>query len=135
MNMKTTKDVIRCKWCEGDQLLIDYHDHEWGKSLVDNDNLFEALTLEIFQAGLSWKTILHKRENFRQAFNGFEIRKVSAYNEEKIEELLQNKGIVRHRRKIEATIHNANVALELIEKHGSLKNYFESLPEEKGIQA
>ncbi|MCF6139369.1 DNA-3-methyladenine glycosylase I [Pseudalkalibacillus berkeleyi] len=128
--METTKKRRRCNWCEDDPMLMDYHDHEWGQPLDDDNDLFEALTLEIFQAGLSWKTILHKRENFRTAFDGFEIHKVSEYKEEKIEELLQNKGIVRHRRKIEATIHNANIALELIKDHGSLKNYFDSLPKE-----
>ncbi|MGM7703598.1 DNA-3-methyladenine glycosylase I [Pseudalkalibacillus sp. Hm43] len=128
--MEKTKELTRCKWCEEDALLIDYHDEEWGQPVYEDDALFEALTLEIFQAGLSWKTILHKRENFRKAFETFSIDQVKNYDHEKVEELLQDKGIVRHRRKIEATIHNANVAKELIQQHGSLKNFFDSLPEE-----
>ncbi|MCF6411788.1 DNA-3-methyladenine glycosylase I [Pseudalkalibacillus salsuginis] len=126
-----TNTTIRCAWCEEDPLLISYHDKEWGKCLTGDDHLFEALTLEIFQAGLSWKTILHKRENFRKAFDHFSIGKVKAYGEEKIKKLLEDKGIVRHRRKIDATIHNANVAEDLIERYGSLKNYFDSLPKDK----
>ncbi len=128
--MEKTKELIRCKWCEEDPLLIHYHDEEWGQPVYEDDALFEALTLEIFQAGLSWKTILHKRENFRKAFDSFSIDMVKNYDNNKVEELLQDKGIVRHRRKIEATIHNANVAEELIQQHGSLKKYFDSLPDE-----
>ncbi|MGP4081901.1 DNA-3-methyladenine glycosylase I [Pseudalkalibacillus sp. R45] len=129
--MDGTKTIVRCGWCENDPLLISYHDEEWGKPVSGDDELFEALTLEIFQAGLSWKTIWHKRENFRNAFDNFSIAKVKSYEIEKVEALLEDKGIVRHRRKIEATIHNANVAEQLISKYGSLKNYFDSLPEDQ----
>ncbi|WP_349409214.1 DNA-3-methyladenine glycosylase I [Pseudalkalibacillus sp. SCS-8] len=128
--METTKKVTRCKWCEEDPLLITYHDKEWGQPVYGDDDLFEALTLEIFQAGLSWRTILHKRENFRKAFDSFSISSVKNYDQEKVERLLDDAGIVRHRRKIEATIHNAQVAEELIQQYGSLKRYFDTLPDE-----
>ncbi|WLD93649.1 DNA-3-methyladenine glycosylase I [Alkalihalobacillus sp. AL-G] len=121
----------RCKWCEEDSQLIQYHDEEWGRQVTDNDALFEALTLEIFQAGLSWKTILHKRENFRAAFEGFKIDRVADFDSEKVEKLLQDKGIVRHRRKIESTIENAKIAQEIIKREGSLISFFTSLSDEK----
>ncbi|WP_257351814.1 DNA-3-methyladenine glycosylase I [Pseudalkalibacillus decolorationis] len=129
--MSATQTRERCKWCEEDPLLIQYHDEEWGERVTDDDLLFEALTLEIFQAGLSWRTILHKRENFRNAFEGLEIARVADFGPDKVEELLQDKGIVRHRRKIEATIENAKTAQSLIKREGSLSHFFTSLPEAK----
>jgi DNA-3-methyladenine glycosylase I len=126
----SSQNVIRCKWCEQDPLLTSYHDYEWGVYKKDNTLLFEYLTLEIFQAGLSWKTILHKRENFREAFDHFDINKIAAYSEAKIEELMQNAGIVRNRRKIEATIKNAAICMNLIEQYGSFSSFLETLPEE-----
>jgi DNA-3-methyladenine glycosylase I len=128
--------AIRCKWCEDDPLLISYHDNEWGNLLTDDEalndqTLFEFLTLELFQAGLSWRTILHKRENFRSAFSHFSINKVANFTSNDIERLLQDKGIIRNRRKIEATIHNANVCLDLISHHGSLSHFLDTLEESK----
>jgi DNA-3-methyladenine glycosylase I len=103
----------RCSWAGSDPLYIAYHDEEWGKPLHGNDKLFELLTLEGFQAGLAWITILRKREAFRAAFKGFHIETVAAFDEADIERLLGNAGIVRHRGKIEAAIGNARAALEL----------------------
>jgi len=119
----------RCAWALDDPLLTVYHDEEWGKKVNGDVPLFELLTLELFQTGLSWRTILHKREAFREAFQGFTIEKVAQFEEEKIEELVHNQGIVRHRGKINATIHNAKVALELIQEWGSLNAYIENLPD------
>lgn len=114
----------RCWWCAGDQQYMDYHDKEWGKPVYDDIRLFEKICLEGFQAGLSWLTILRKRENFRAAFDGFDFEKVARYGEPAIEDLLQNAGIIRHRGKIEATINNAQRALELRAEYGSLSDYF-----------
>ncbi len=101
-----------------------YHDEEWGKPVYDDVRLFEKICLEGFQAGLSWLTILRKRDNFRAAFDGFNFKKVATYKDREIEELMHNAGIIRHRGKIEATINNAQRALEIINEHGSLSNYF-----------
>lgn len=110
----------KCFWCAGHDDYEVYHDDEWGQP-VDNDiRLFEKLCLEGFQAGLSWLTILRKRENFRKAFKGFDFKKVARFGEKDVERLLQDAGIVRHRGKIEATINNAQRALELIEEAGSI---------------
>jgi DNA-3-methyladenine glycosylase I len=105
----------RCEWCTKDDLYIQYHDNEWGDSKADDRTLFESLCLESFQAGLSWYTILKKREGFRKAFDGFNANKIAKYNEDKIEELLQDVEIVRHRGKIEATIGNAQAYLRIKE--------------------
>ena len=112
-------EKIRCPWPEGKPILIDYHDNEWGRPMHDDNGLFEMLILEGMQVGLSWITVLKKRENFRAAFDGFDPNKVALYNEAKVNELLQNEGIIRHRGKIEATINNAKVFLEVQAKHGS----------------
>lgn len=114
----------RCKWCGNDPLYMHYHDTEWGKAVHDDFRLFEKICLEGFQAGLSWITILRKRENFRAAFDGFNFNKVAKYDKNHIETLLLNDGIIRHRGKIEATINNAQRALETIEEFGSLNDYF-----------
>lgn len=126
--------VKRCKWAEADELMVAYHDHEWGKPVKENRALFELLTLELFQTGLSWRTILHKREGFRKAFDHFNIEKIAFYNDQKVEDLVQDPNIIRHRGKIAATIHNAKSVLALIETHGSLYQFFKSLPEESGAQ-
>jgi DNA-3-methyladenine glycosylase I len=114
----------RCAWVTKDQIYIDYHDTEWGKPITGEDALFERISLEGFQAGLSWLTILKRREGFREAFHGFQITKVAAMTESDVERLLQFEGIIRHRGKIEAVINNARVILEkelsldeLIAKH------------------
>jgi DNA-3-methyladenine glycosylase I len=115
--------VARCWWCGGTPEYIAYHDDEWGRPVIDDDRLFEKLSLEAFQSGLSWRTILAKRENFRSAFGGFSIERVAAFGEDDVERLLGDAGIVRHRGKIEATINNAQRAVELIETEGSFSSF------------
>ena len=115
--------VRRCFWCAGDPLYRAYHDAEWGFPQRDDTRLFEKLCLEGFQAGLSWITVLRKRENFRRAFAGFDMEQVARFTPRKVESLLQDGGIIRHRGKIESAIHNARKALELAEERGSLSNY------------
>ena len=100
-------EKIRCSWCEKDDLYRKYHDEEWGKPVYDDETIFEFLVLESFQAGLSWYTILNKRENFRKAFDDFNYIKIEKYDDGKVEELMQNAGIIRNRLKILATINNA----------------------------
>lgn len=112
--------VVRCWWCGDDPLYVNYHDQEWGQPTRDEQDLFELLSLEAFQAGLAWITILRKREAFRAAFDGFDIETVASYGEPDIERLLGNAGIVRHRGKIEATIVLANLCLELGDEGSSL---------------
>ena len=114
---------IRCAWAGSDPLYIAYHDEEWGIPVHDDQKLFEMLILEGAQAGLSWITILRKRENYRQAFDHFEARQIAAYDAPKIEELLANPGIVRNRRKIEATIQNARAFLAVQQEFGSFDAY------------
>ena len=114
----------RCFWCQGHDDYRDYHDREWGFRVEDDFRLFEKICLEGFQSGLSWLTILRKRENFRKAFCGFDFRKVAEFGDTDVERLLQNAGIVRHRRKIESTINNAGRACEMKEEFGSLAAYF-----------
>ncbi len=120
----------RCKWSEESEMLQQYHDNEWGQYVVGDNALFECLTLELFQSGLSWKTILHKRENFRQAFAQFEVEKVMQFGEKEIEVLLDDAGIVRHRKKIEATIENAKRVHALINEFGSFEEFLKQLPHE-----
>ena len=112
----------RCKWVTDDEIYIKYHDEEWGIPTYDDEELFEMLVLESFQAGLSWITILKKRENFRKAFDGFDVVKVASYGEEKIEELRNNEGIIRHKGKIASAINNANLFIEIQEEYGSLSS-------------
>jgi DNA-3-methyladenine glycosylase I len=113
----------RCGWCTGDPLYEAYHDEEWGKPIFDDDTLFEFLILETFQAGLSWITILRKRENFRKAFDGFDYKKVSDYDQNKIDSLLQDSGIIRNKLKIHATITNAQAFMKVQEEFGSFSSY------------
>ncbi len=113
---------MRCSWAKND-LAIDYHDNEWGVPLRDDQRLFEFLILEGAQAGLSWDTILAKRENYRKAFDNFDPVKVAGYGEEKFEELLSNAGIVRNRLKIYSATRNANAFLKVVEEFGSFDNY------------
>ena len=116
--------IWRCWWCGDDGLYRDYHDREWGRPVAGDIRLFEKVCLEGFQSGLSWLTILRKRENFRAAFDGFDFRTVAAYGSANVERLLGNAGIIRHRGKIEATINNAIHAVELAEEAASLAAYF-----------
>lgn len=113
----------RCWWPAADPLYVAYHDHEWGRPVVDDHRLFEKLCLEGFQAGLSWLTILRKREHFRAAFHGFDPAVVARFTERDVERLLQNAGIVRHQGKIRSTINNAARALEIVDEFGSLAAY------------
>lgn len=126
--------AVRCFWCEGDPLYEAYHDREWGRPTADDRYLFEKLCLEGFQAGLSWLTILRKRESFRAGFANFEPAAVAAFGEADVEQLLADAGIVRHRAKILSTINNARRALALIEEAGSLAAFlwqFEPQAEER----
>lgn len=115
--------LIRCEWAGTDPLYVAYHDQEWGTPVHDDRLLFEFLVLEGMQAGLSWSTILKKRENFRQAFDGFNPLKIVAYDEAKVAELLNNTGIIRNRLKIRATIDNARAYLKVQEEIGSFDPY------------
>jgi DNA-3-methyladenine glycosylase I len=110
----------RCRWCAAAPEFLHYHDSEWGFPVVDDVRLFEKICLEGFQSGLSWRTILAKRENFRRAFHGFDFNKIAKYSERDVDRLLADDGIVRHRGKIEAVINNARRAKEMVEKEGSL---------------
>ncbi len=115
--------ISRCWWCVSDPLYESYHDDEWGRPVADDARLFEKISLEGFQSGLSWLTILRKRENFRRAFKSFDIASVARFNHRSVERLLLDAGIVRHRGKIEATINNAKRCLSLIDEFGSLNAY------------
>ena len=124
---------LRCHWCTATPEYLDYHDKEWGWPVADDQRLFEKICLEGFQSGLSWRTILAKRENFRAAFKRFDFRKVARFTEADVDRLLADTGIVRHRGKIEAVIHNAQRACELAKEEGSLAAYFwrfETKPQE-----
>ncbi|HSJ12445.1 MAG TPA: DNA-3-methyladenine glycosylase I [Gillisia sp.] len=118
--METLK---RCGWCVGDPLYEAYHDTEWGVPVLDDQTLFEFLILETFQAGLSWITILRKRENFREALDGFNYEKIANYSEAKIEELLLNAGIIRNKLKVRATVTNAQAFMKVQEEFGSFSAY------------
>jgi DNA-3-methyladenine glycosylase I len=115
--------IVRCWWSIGDPLLESYHDLEWGRPVADDSRIFEKLCLEGFQSGLSWLTILRKRENFRKAFKSFDIPTVARFNERSVDRLLLDAGIVRNRAKIEATIGNAHRCLALVEEFGSFAAY------------
>jgi DNA-3-methyladenine glycosylase I len=119
--MTNSDSIVRCEWVPlNDPLYADYHDREWGVPVYDDRTMFEFLVLEGAQAGLSWATILRKRDNYREAFDSFDIATVASYGEEKVEELLSNAGIVRNRLKIASAITNARAALELQREFGSL---------------
>ncbi len=122
--IRGTDGIERCFWAGEHADYIEYHDREWGVPVADDRLLFEKICLEGFQSGLSWLTILRKRENFRDAFAGFDIERVAAYSEQHVERLLQNPGIIRHRGKIESTINNARRACEMVSRYGSLAAFF-----------
>ena len=113
----------RCTWAGSDEVYVRYHDEEWGVPTHDDRELFEMLVLESFQAGLSWITILKKRENFKMAFDDFDVGKVAGYDEAKVEELRMNEGIIRHKGKINAAINNAQVFIEIQDEFGSFDEY------------
>ena len=116
--------IRRCAWCGDDPLYIAYHDNEWGFPVTDDRRLFEKICLEGFQAGLSWRTILAKREAFRAAFHGFDFARVARFTARDVERLLKDASIVRHRGKIESTINNAQRARDMAAEFGSLATYF-----------
>ena len=124
----------RCQWCVGNPLYEAYHDLEWGVPVYDDDKLFEFLILETFQAGLSWITVLRKRENFRIAFDQFDYHKIAKYTPEKIEALLQNRGIIRNRLKINATITNAKAYMKIQNEFGSFSDYIWGFVDHKPIK-
>jgi DNA-3-methyladenine glycosylase I len=113
----------RCPWCEGNDLTLKYHDEDWGVPVHEERKHFEFLTLEAAQAGLSWLTILRKRENYRSAYNQFDPRIIAGYDEKKVEALIRNEGIVRNRKKIEASVNNARRFLEIQDRWGSFDRY------------
>lgn len=113
----------RCGWVSKEQIYIDYHDNEWGKPVHDDHKLFEFLILETFQAGLSWITILKKRENFRLAFDNFDFEKIAEYNDAKFDELITNAGIIRNKLKIRAAISNAKAFIEIRKEFGTFDKY------------
>ena len=113
----------RCAWSIGDALYETYHDKEWGVPVYDDDTLFEFLILETFQAGLSWITVLRKRENFRKAFDNFDYKKIAQYNQKRIDELLQDAGIIRNKLKVNATVTNAQSFMRIQEEFGSFSKY------------
>ena len=117
-------DKKRCKWCNlKNPLYVKYHDNEWCVQNFNDDYLFEMLILESFQAGLSWECILNKRENFKEAYDNFDLEKVCLYDDEKIDELLKNQGIIRNKLKIKASINNAKIFKSIKEEYGSFYNY------------
>ncbi|MFD2517102.1 DNA-3-methyladenine glycosylase I [Salinimicrobium flavum] len=128
------EDIKRCGWCVGDPLYEAYHDNEWGVPLYDDEQLFEFLILETFQAGLSWITILRKRENFRKAFDNFDYRIVANYSEEKIHNLMQDAGIIRNLLKIKASVANARAFMEVQQEFGSFNEYIWNFVDGKPVQ-
>lgn len=124
----------RCAWCGNDPLYIEYHDTEWGVPVYDDAKLFEFLILETFQAGLSWITVLKKRENFRAAFDNFDYKKIANYNTKKQEELLLNAGIIRNKLKIKATISNAIAFINIQQEFGSFSKYIWNFTNGKPIK-
>lgn len=122
--VKAPDGRLRCRWCSAAPEFFKYHDTEWGYPVDDDVRLFEKLCLESFQSGLSWRTILAKRDNFRAAFLNFDFNKVAKFSEADVERLLLDEGIVRHRGKIEAVINNARRACELVKQEGSLAAFF-----------
>jgi DNA-3-methyladenine glycosylase I len=126
-------EITRCPWCGIDPLYVKYHDEEWGVPVHNERQHFEFLVLESMQAGLSWLTVLRKRENFRKAFDGFDPHKVSRYNQEKVNDLLQDTGIIRNKLKVNACINNAARFLEVQEEFGTFDKYIWSFVDGKPV--
>ena len=124
----------KCGWCLGDPLYEAYHDEEWGVPVYDDNTLFEFLILETFQAGLSWITVLRKRENFRQAFDNFDYTKIASYKQGKIDNLLLDSGIIRNKLKVKATISNALAFIKVQEEFGSFSKYIWGFVDGKPIK-
>ena len=128
------KEVKRCFWCNiNNDKYVKYHDEEWGIPLYDDDKLFELLILESFQAGLSWECILNKREYFKDAFDNFDYIKISKYKDDKIQELLNNKKIIRNKLKIKAAINNSRIFMDIQKEYGSFSKYIWSFTDNKVI--
>ena len=126
--------MTRCKWCNlNNAPYVEYHDHEWCKPNFDDKYLFEMLILESFQAGLSWECILSKRNSFKKAYDNFDINKVSAYDDQKVNELLSNKDIIRNKRKIDASISNSKIFKEIVDEYGSFYNYLKTFTNDRII--
>ncbi len=124
----------RCPWCLGDLLMEEYHDREWGVPVFDDKILFEYFILDTFQAGLSWRTILHKRENFRKAFNDFDANKIARYGEGKIQSLMNDKGIIRNRLKINGAVKNARSFLKIQQEEGAFSDFLWQFTDGKVIR-
>jgi DNA-3-methyladenine glycosylase I len=134
INMKKEPvPVTRCPWPSDDHLMIAYHDNEWGIPLHDDRKLFEFMVLDCFQAGLSWRTVLHKRENFRKAFDNFDYHKIASYDQKKIDSLLQDSSIIRNKAKINGTVQNAKSFLLVQEEFGSFDKYIWSFTNGKPV--
>jgi len=132
--MERKVEVIRCGWAGNDPLYVRYHDEEWGKEVTDDQTMFEFIVLEGAQAGLSWITILRRREGYRKAFVGFDAQKIAKFTEKDVERLMQDEGIIRNRKKIEATISNARLFMEVQKEFGSFCDYLKSfLPNGKPV--
>jgi len=127
-------EKVRCPWAEESPIFYDYHDNEWGRPVHDDTKLFEMLTLEGAQAGLSWLTVLKKRESYRKAFDGFDPKKVALYDDTKIQELLSNEGIIRNRLKVNAAVTNAKLFLDIVEEYGSFDKFIWGYVDYKPIQ-
>jgi DNA-3-methyladenine glycosylase I len=128
-----TDEKKRCPWCGTDPLYVRYHDTEWGVPVHDDQKHFEFLVLESAQAGLSWLTVLRKRENYRKAFDGFDFVKIASYDDKKLDELLLNPGIIRNRLKLKASISNAQKFMDVVKEYGSFDNYIWSFTDHKTI--
>jgi len=133
MSSKNQTVKKTCTWPGEDALMNAYHDEEWGTPVHDDKKHFEFLVLDCFQAGLSWKTILHRRENFRKAFADFDVEKVAKFNQAKVEKLLKDKGIIRNRLKVEGTVKNAKAFIKVQEEHGSFDKYIWQFTKRKTI--
>jgi len=133
MAANKSKTIIRCPWCEGNDVMRKYHDEEWGTPLYDDKNLFEFLVLDAFQAGLTWNIILQKRENFRKAFANFDVKKVAKFGDNEVQKLLTNEGIVRNRLKVAATITNAQNYIAVQKEFGSFSKYIWQFTDGKPI--
>lgn len=134
MKSKINENIVRCGWCANDPLYIKYHDEEWGKEVTDDKRMFEFLVLESAQAGLSWITILRKREGYRKAFASFDVKKVARFTDADVERLMLDENIIRNRLKIKAAISNAKLFLDIQKEFGNFCNYLKSfLPNGKPI--
>lgn len=128
------KEIKRCAWVTGDKIYQEYHDNDWGKPVHDDRLLFEMLILEGAQAGLSWLTVLKKRDNYKAAFDNFNVKKVASYDNKKIDELLQNSGIIRNKLKINSAVRNAKVFIEIQRETGSFDQYIWKFVNNKTIK-